>query len=170
MSRVRLVPIIFVVICSLAILYGGFLAYRQYNLVGPVEAKVQSIAGVKSAQVVSGTPSQVTVQLGNVADLQSTYDEIVSTVNNSLGTGVSLKLKDKPSPALLMALEDIYPSIIDNRAKSNYSVMGSTAQAIAARDGVHARVTMDSNSIYIQLWQGKGSSSYYMYRVIPLQP
>jgi hypothetical protein len=49
-------------------------------------------------------------------------------------------------------------------AKQNYREMNTSLMAMAKKDGVSLRITMDQTSVYIQMQQG----SYYLYQIIPL--
>lgn len=168
MSRVRLVPVIFIIIITLSVLFGSFVAYRHFKLVGPLQSKLESIAGVKVAQIDTGNPSQIVVQLGPVnklqnQDLQTTYDTITNKISGIFGSTTKLQIQDNRNAELSSTYENLYPILAQGIHNGNYIQMIPAYEQKANQAGIHAHVTMDLQNIYVQLWKG----SYYLYKVIP---
>lgn len=169
LSRVRLVPIFLVAMVVLAVLFGGWQAYQHFNLLNPLKRNLQQVSGVQTVSILTGSPDVVQVQLGpfnklDKGDLQRTYHDISNQVESRLGTGVTLRLADKHGGSLVQTFEVSFePVLIEGKAKQNYTEMISNVKALAKTDGIRARITMDSQSIYVQLEKG----SDYLYRVMP---
>ncbi|MCL6444249.1 MAG: hypothetical protein K6T83_12480 [Alicyclobacillus sp.] len=159
MSRVRLVPVVFIVILSLAVLFTGWRVYMHFNLISPLQTQVSSIQGVKSVQVVSGNPPQISVTLGQVKDLQTTYQAIEQTVTQTLGTKVVIVLANGHNPKLMPAFESIEPLINQGIESGEYPRMIAEVERQARAAGLTARVTMDKHNIYVQL--AKGTQQFY---------
>ncbi|WP_245630047.1 hypothetical protein [Alicyclobacillus acidiphilus] len=165
----RLVPIFVVAIFVLSILFGGWQAYQHFNLLNPLKRNLQQVAGVQTVNISTGSPDLVQIQLGPFdklknGDLQQTYHAISTQIENRLGTNVSLQISDNHEGPLTQVFESSFVFYIqEGIAKQNYTQMVSQVAELAKKDGIDARLTMDSQDIYIQL--AKGNS--YLYRVIP---
>ncbi|MCL6547998.1 MAG: hypothetical protein K6T30_03715 [Alicyclobacillus sp.] len=163
MSRVRLVPIICILVVSLAAMFGGWRAYLRFNLIDPLKSEIQAIPGVKSVQVVAGSPSQVRVVLRpDVADLQATYGKIMRAVDTTLGDE-QLVIEDSESPALTQAYESFEPVLLEGLAKGEYTEKIAQVEKQARAMGIRVRITMDLHNMYIQMNKGNA----YLYRVWP---
>ncbi|GLG00768.1 hypothetical protein Alches_08070 [Alicyclobacillus hesperidum subsp. aegles] len=169
MSRVRLLPIFVVAVVVLAILFGGWQAYQHYNLLNPLKRSLQSVAGVQTVDISTGSPDIVQVQLGPFqklknGDLQETYHDISNEIENRLGSNVTVRLTDGREGSLTQIFESSFEFYIqEGIAKENYTQMVSQVNQLAAKDGIEARITMDNQYIYVQLAKG----NHYLYRVIP---
>lgn len=169
MSRVRLVPIFLVAIVVLAILFGGWQAYQHFNLLNPLKRNLQQVSGVQTVNILTGSPDVVQVQLGpfnklEKGDLQETYRDISDQIGTRLGTGVTLRLADDHGGSLTQMFEVKFePILLEGIAKDNYTEMIGKVQQLAKTSGVHSRITMDGQDIYIQLAKGNN----YLYRVMP---
>lgn len=169
LSRVRLVPIFIVAIFVLSVLFGGWQAYQHFNLLNPLKRNLQQVAGVQTVNISTGSPDVVQVQLGPFdklknGDLQQTYHDISKQIENRLGADVSLRISDSHEGTLTQTFESSFEFYIqEGIAKQTYTQMVSQVHALAKKEGINARMTMDSQDIYVQLAKGKS----YLYRVIP---
>ncbi|MCL6515515.1 hypothetical protein [Alicyclobacillus sp.] len=163
MLRIRLVPVIFIVIISLAILFGGWRAYQHLNVVGPLQENLQKVAGVEAVEVEAGNPTVIRVQLGPVDDLQTAYDHLVETVSGTFAGTDRLLIEDRRDAQLVSAYEAITPILMEGLASGRYREMISGVADEAKHLGVGARVTMDEHNVYIQLQHG----DRYLYKVLP---
>lgn len=164
MSRIRLVPMIFIVLVSLGILFAGWQAYKRFNLVNPLKSELQAVTGVKTVDVNVGNPSVIKVKLGPVDDLETTYISIVNTVSGALGNSPSLKIVDNRDKALVDTYENLFPYLYQGINNGTYVEMISQFEQRASKAGVQAKVTMDAHSVYVQMTHG----DHYLYDVLPL--
>ncbi len=167
MARIRLIPIFFIVVVTLAALIGGWQAYQHFNLLNPLESKLKQIPGVQSLTISAGS-NHVTIQLDSGSrlqndDLQSTYDKIVTLTEDTLGSNVSITLLDHQNWDLTNAYESYKPSLFEGITKGNYMEMIANIVERAKSDHISARITMDKHYIFIQLSKG----NYYLYDVVP---
>jgi hypothetical protein len=165
-SRIRLVPVIFIALASLVVLFGGWWAYRQYNIVNPLKASLESVSGVQNVQVEPGNPGVVEVSLGPVADLQSTYVDITRTVRQVIGdaSAVNVRIQDKRSQELTSAYEEtLEPIVLEGVRKGNYTEMIAAVKQKASDLHIQAKVTMDAHNVYVQLMK----DNRYFYDVLP---
>jgi hypothetical protein len=166
MPRIRLVPVIVITLVSLVVLFGGWWAYRQYNVVNPLKASLEKVSGVQSVQVQTGNPGVVEVTMGPVADLQSTYLNITRTVRGIVGdpSAVTIRIQDKRNQELTDAYEEtLEPIILEGVRKGNYAHMIEEAKRMASELGIRAKITMDVHNVYVQLMKDNG----YFYDVMP---
>jgi hypothetical protein len=165
MSRVRLVPIVFIAIISLAVLFGGWQAYQHYGLVSPIQTTLKQLKYVDGVKVDTGSPTVVTIQLNsNVKDLQYDYDVIVQDVQNEVGGTYAIKLLDRKNEDLTTLYESIQPVIGEGLVHGNYTEMMAAVDALAAKAGVDYRFTMDQHNVFVQLKKGNN----FLYDVVPL--
>jgi hypothetical protein len=152
MSRIRIVPTIVALLVSLAILFGGWVGYRNFGLVQPVEQELLKIPNVKQADVAVSTQNRVVkIKLSDVKDLQTTYHSIRNVVIQSLGSGTQIQVIDNRSADLTDFYQSLQPILFEGLHKGNYSEMIQTIANLSKQKDVQARVTMDTNNVYIQL-------------------
>ncbi|MCL6453789.1 MAG: hypothetical protein K6T78_09300 [Alicyclobacillus sp.] len=163
MSRIRLIPMIFIALVCLGILISGWQAYKRFNMVQPLKAQLEAVAGVKNVVVDVGNPSTIQVKLGPVKDLQTTYDSILTKVDGQLGGTGAITLVDNRDSTLTAAWESLSPILYEGLRKGNYTEMISAFDTKAAKEGIRAAVTMDTRNVYVQLSKG----SHYLYTVEP---
>lgn len=165
MSRIRFVPILLIFSVTLIILFGGWIVYRDYGLVRPLQ---QQLTGTQLVQTVtvnlSGPQKQVDVTLKKVPDLQSSYRSIKNKVNQTMHTQLPIKIHDERTPELERMFQSYQPFIFSGIDRGEYTDMINKIQQNAAKDGItKAVVTMDRENLYIQLEKG----DHYLYEVIP---
>ncbi|CAM3931764.1 hypothetical protein [Alicyclobacillus pomorum] len=165
MTRIRLVPVILIALISFVVLSGGWWAYRQYNVVNPLKDSLGHISGVQSVQVDTGNPNVITITLGRVSDLQSTYQTISKAVRSVLGDpqSVTVNIQDNRNQDLNDVYEALVPVLQQGIAHGSFTDMISATQQKAKQMHADARITMDEHNIYIQLEEG----SHYLYQVMP---
>lgn len=166
MSRVRLVPIVVILLITLGILFGGWQAYRQFQLVQPLQTKIGKIQGVETVEFEPGNSSVIQVHLGGFntlvnGDLQQTYKAILKQIVGTLGTGESITIFDHSNAKLTNAFENYQPALQEGLVKGNYQEMISSLTAKANASGIHAVITMDDTHVYVQLADGP----YYLYYI-----
>lgn len=161
MSRLRLVPILIILVITLAVLFGGWQAYRHYNLIAPLQTTLEKIQGVQSANVASGNSNTVVVKLGKVQDLQSTYDRISSAITAASGSAVNIEIEDNRTPALIAEYEQLQPILFQGLAQGTYTTMIRDVEAAAQKAGFATRVTMDDQHVFVQLEK----NGHYLYNV-----
>lgn len=170
MSRVRLIPIVFIVLITLAVLFGGFQAYRHLNFINPLQSQIEKNSAVQSVQIVSGTPGVVRVVLKPVSqlnnqDLQTTYHNLTNAVRSAVGGSIALNIEDHRNAALYDDYESMQPTILEGLRDGTYKEMIASVDKLAAGDHIQARITMDQQDLFVQLW----TNSHYLYDVIPYQ-
>lgn len=164
MSRIRLVPVIFILVISLAILFAGWQAYQRFNLVNPLKSDLQKIQGVQSVQVDSGSSNTIAIHLAGVQDLQTTYTDISKTVAGSMGSSENVTLLDNKGEELTRIWEELNLGVFQGIAQGNYTEMVSSVEQSAKKQNIDARITMDQHHVYVQMAKG----SHDLYEVIDI--
>lgn len=165
-SRIRILPTITAFILTFAVLFGGLQLYRTYALIRPLELSLRQVPYVQSIAVSTlGTSPQVNVTLGEVRDLQTTYDEIQSRITGMLGGPATIFLTDRRTPQLNSLYENLSPIIYQGMAHGDYQTMIASFTKAARQHGATARVTMNVNDVFVQLEKG----SAYLYDVISIK-
>jgi hypothetical protein len=162
-SRIRIFPAVSALILTFAILFGGFEVYRSYAVAQPLQTQLLRIPHVLSASVSMENSSAVTVSLGPVPDLQTTYKAIERTIVATTGGGLPIILKDHQTAQLDTAWEALNPIIYQGEADGRFTAMISGFERAAKARGLTARVTMDANDIFVQLARGDA----YIYKILP---
>ncbi|KPV44849.1 hypothetical protein [Alicyclobacillus ferrooxydans] len=166
MSRIRLVPMLLILLVSLAVFFAGWQVYKRYNLVDPVKTDLQSVSGVQNVDVLVGNPTVIRVKLGPVQDLQTTYDSIAEAVTGSVNAGSTIVIVDNKNKALQQEYENLFPSIMQGVSHGDYKQMITDVEKEATIDGFKSKITMDHHNIYLQLEQG----THYLYDVWNYNP
>jgi hypothetical protein len=165
LSRIRIVPTLVITFTALIVLFGGWIMYRNYGLVRPLERELSSMAPVQHVNVVvNNQTKEIQVTLKKVPDLMTAYQSVKERVTSTLGNNVKIVIRDHRSKELIDLYQNYQPLIFEGIAKGNYTSMIDTLKRRAANDGItNARITMDKNNIYIQLEKG----SDYLYEIVP---
>ena len=167
MSRVRLVPIVLIVVVTLGVLIAGFKAYEHFNLVTPLQTRIEQNSAVQSATVEVGNPSIIRLVLKpvdklNNRDLQTTYLNLVNAVESLTGRNANLVIEDRRDATLTSDYEQLEPVLLSGLRKGNYTQMLANFGRQATQDGIYSRVTIDQHHVYVQLWTG----SHYLYDIL----
>lgn len=166
MSRIRFVPVLVFLLATVVVLFGGWIAYRDYGLVRPLKQQLAATQNVQTVETVnlSGPQREIEVSMKKVPDLQTAYRSIKSAVSSKLKTDIAIKIKDQRTPELEAAFQSYQPLIYSGIAQGNYMDMIEKFQTHARKDGfTKANVTMDRENLYIQLEKGDN----FLYEVIP---
>jgi hypothetical protein len=164
MSRIRIVPTIVAMLVTLVLLFGGWIAYRNFGLVHPVEQELMSISNVEQVNVTVSTQNRVVkIKLSQVKDLQTTFHSIRNVVTQSLGNDTQIEVLDNRNEDLTELYQSLQPILFEGLHKGTYSEMIQAITNRSKQAGVNARVTMDMNNLYIQLSKDQN----YLYDIVP---
>jgi hypothetical protein len=164
LSRIRVLPTLVIAVTALIVFFGGWIMYRNYGLIRPLERDLSNMTPVQHVDVVvNNHTKEIRVTLKRVSDLMTAYQSVREKVANSLGADVNLVILDNRSKELSDFYQNDQPLIFESIAKGNYTSMIDALKRHAEKAGITARVTMDKNNIYIQLEKGAN----YLYEVVP---
>lgn len=165
MSRIRVMPTLLIMVTALIVLFGGWLIYKNYGLVRPLQEELSAMAPVEQVNVhVSTQTREIQVTFKRVPDLMTAYTMVNEKVHHVLGSDVTLLIRDHRTPQLSELYQNYQPLLYEGIAKGNYTEMIEQIKQKARQDGIsYARITMDRNNLYIQLEK----DSAYLYEVVP---
>jgi hypothetical protein len=164
MSRIRFVPVLLIFGVALTVLFGGWIVYRDYGLVRPLTQELTDFKQVETVAVkFTGSNKQVEVTLKQVPDLQTAFREIQSKVQEGMHTDFPIRIHDRRTLELERLFQSLQPIIYSGIDRANYTEMIDAIEKRAAKDGVHALITMDRDYLYVQL----ETDPHYLYEVIP---
>lgn len=171
MSRVRLIPIVLIVLITLGVLVAGYQTYRHLNFINPLQSRLQQNKAVTSVQVVGGSPSVIRIGLKSVShldneDLQTTYHRLMTLIQSTTNSNVRLEFADQRNKTLSSDYEQMQPILYQGLRNGTYTQMISQIKLQAAKDGIQSSITMDQQNVYVELWD---SSNHYLYDVITYQ-
>jgi len=164
MSRIRFVPVLVVMAITLSLLFGGWELYRTYGLVLPLEDQLKQNQAVTTVEsVVNGQERTIKVALTAVEDLQTTYESLATTIEESLGQQVKIDLVDQRNDALKQAFREVQPILYGGMAKGEFSQMIDGASQKLQAAGYQPTITMNDQNIFVQIKDG----DKYLYEVLP---
>lgn len=171
MSRVRLIPIVIIVLITLAILVAGYQTYRHLNFINPLQTKIEQNSAVKSVQIASGTPAVIHISLKSVQkldkhDLQTTYHNLTTLIQDTTDSNVKLDIVDNRDTALSQDYEQMQPILYQGIRNGTYLQMISQIKQQSTKLNIQSQITMDAHNVYVELWD---SPTHYLYDVISYQ-
>ncbi|MBP2644885.1 MAG: hypothetical protein H6Q75_325 [Firmicutes bacterium] len=142
--------------------------WSKYGVVQPLDKGIQGIAGVEEVTWSNigknADRPVIVVSLGEVSDLQKTYNEILSVSQNVLGRKpFSVILKDRRTPELEKVYYDTHYYVQEAVVTGKFSAMAEAVKTRAAASQVEAKVYVDSKYMYVSLTHGQAA----LYSVVP---
>ena len=166
----RLPVVLTALVLALAALFGLQAVYAQQTFAGPLATKLEHVAGVQGVpQVIrTGSGLQITVHLGLVPDLQSTYQDLEKAAAASVGgRAFALAVKGDRSPQLVQDYQQLSFVLDQARATGQFDNLPQQVQTEAKALGLQSASVSASQSLsllFVTLVQGKS----YLYAVMPL--
>lgn len=151
-------------IITIAILYIGQALWRNYAINLPLDKALHGISGVEkitwdNSNNINNTMS-IYVTLGNTANIQETYKEIKSKIEQTLkGRRYTLEIKDNRSPELEQVYYDIHYYIQKAIVDGDFPMLEKKAREKAGLAGAGVKVYVDEQNVYMQLTKN-GNSLY----------
>ncbi|WNS44536.1 hypothetical protein [Paenibacillus sp. MMS20-IR301] len=161
--KLRLMPVLLTSLLSVALLFGGWYAYRQFAVQEPLQKLVSSYEGVKDSHITIKR-NEVTLKL----DLQpgTKLRELVQYVSKEGGSAINgrtLKLDvEQHSSALLDEYWDkAMFSVAEAMESRKYTLIPAKLDDLKAEYSQYSAVTatteIDDNNVYVSLSDGKES-------------
>lgn len=128
----------------------------------PLQTEIRRLHGVTAVtlNLTASSPS-VTVRLGNVSNLQSTYQTISQKIH-SLAPGATLKVQGTSDAALANAAQVLSFAIEQGIATGQFVQMRKDVLSEAAKLHITAKVYVDSKYVYVALYD-HSRSAYFVY-------
>ncbi len=142
-----------------------FLLQRQ-TVALPLATRLHEVPGVMGQPQVTanGGVLNVTVQLGLVPNLQTTYKDLMQAAGAD-GSRVNLRIKDNRSPALSADFAQLMFPLDQGRGSSDFTGMDQQFTAEAKNlDLTGYDLLLGQSHVFVTLVQG----SHYLYAILPL--
>lgn len=148
----------------------SYFFWQQYVVTKPLTQAIQEIDSVEQVTLNTQDKKQgireIHVTLGNVDNLQTTYQLIKDTIETNLGSPkFKLILHDHRTPQLNQLYYSIHQHIYEGIFTGKFSTMSEVIQEKAAAADIQAQVYIDANYVYLQLTTTTGN----LYQVFPRQ-
>jgi len=143
-------------IITVACLYTVQAVWQSYAVGLPLDKALNEIGGVLSVTLEDGQKindsTSIYVTLDNTANLQKTYKEITTKIEQKLKDGeYTLEIKDNRSPELDQAYYDIHFYIQKAIVDGDFPQLEAKVREKADATGAEAKVYVDEQNIYLQL-------------------
>ncbi|GGJ12048.1 hypothetical protein [Paenibacillus hunanensis] len=165
--KLRALPVIITALVSVAVLFGGFFAYRQLTLYKPLMNMVTAYPGVNSAQIsINQKEVDLKLDLKSNADLGSIMEQFNKQSMPIVGARkVKLEVEDHSDQQLNNIWENAMFPVSQAMANRQYTDIPKTMQQIAGKNsGITAKAQMDDRNVYVSISNGKASK----FLILPL--
>ncbi len=143
-------------IITVACLYIVQAVWQSYAIDLPIDTALNDIDGVLSVNLADGhkisDSTTIYVTLDNTANLQKTYKEINTKIEQTLkGSKYTLEIKDNRSPELEQIYYDVHYYIQKAIVDGDFPLLEAKIREKADSAGAAAKVYVDEQNIYLQL-------------------
>lgn len=150
--KLRLTPLLISLICSVAVLFGGWHMYQSYALESPFTDEIQQLDGVASSEVeISKDTAVILITL----DKHANYRQVVKQIEQSSADYMANKnlkiIVDNPSSE---ELDRWWSSILFKMAEVMENKQYGEIPALLEQDklsGLEIHTEIDESHVYIQL-------------------
>lgn len=162
-SEFRVAIAIIALITVFGLLWGGFTLYKKLAVEGPLAEGLKEIKAVSSVSIEKDKVYVIEVKLDQVEDLQSVYESLVTTIEDTLNENeYKLVIKDNGNQALKELYKKLQPLIYESLANNKFVWLDETL-AKTVNDNVVYKLFVDEENLYIQLIKDDS----YMYKILP---
>lgn len=167
--KIKLAPLLLTAALSVALLFGGWAAYRHYAVEQPLDRVVAAAPGVRSAESeMTGGQVVLHLQLQPNADLAEIYKTIKQEGAGQIGgRTIELNVQSTTSDKLEQAWRYSLFDVAEAMETRHYSGIREAMNELSTRfPGVSATTAMDEDNVYICLQDGQAAK----YVVLKRQP
>lgn len=167
--KIKLAPLLLTAALSVALLFGGWAAYRHYAVEQPLDRVAAAAPGVRSAESeMTGGQVVLRLQLQPDADLADIYKTIKQEGAGQIGgRSIELNVQSTTSEKLEQAWRYSLFDIAEAMETRHYSGIREAMSRLSAQfPGVSATTDIDEDNVYIRLQDGQSAK----YVVLPRQP
>lgn len=161
----RIHVILLSLVVGLGIFFGVRFLYNKFGTDVPLAEALSASKAVQSFTVERERPvMRIVVEVAPTANLKETYRDLYGLISNVLGNRrFELKIKDNRDEGLQRAFYYAQFAVYEANKLGNYREMVKIIEEEAAKEGAKATVSMDGESIYVQLEK----NGRYLYEIIP---
>lgn len=163
---IRIIVALLVMIGTFTVLVGGNFIYQRYFVQQPLAALLAQNSDVHNLQIEQEADRVViTVELGEVKNLQDTYRELEEMVRKHMGSkNWELRIIDTRTPNLERVWHASQFALYEAIVQGNFTHMARVVDGLAKGAGLDRYgLYIDENYLYLQLHQGQN----FLYAVLP---
>lgn len=167
--KIKWAPLLLTAALSVALLFGGWAAYRYYAVEQPLDRVAASAPGVRSAESeMTGSQVVLRLQLQPNADLADIYRTIKQEGAAQIGgRAIELNVQSTTSEKLEQAWRYSLFDVAEAMETRRYSGIRDAMSRLSEQfPGVSASTDIDEDHVYIRLQDGEAAK----YVVLPRQP
>ncbi|MFY9323316.1 MAG: hypothetical protein WAO72_04135 [Syntrophomonadaceae bacterium] len=160
----RIAIVILTVIFTVAILFGGYSAYKVYAIEKPVKAQLSSLQSVSHVTVDKEKKTYgISMKLESVDNLQSVYNHIEKVLNQRFAEDAyDLQIIDNRNEKLDDFYAKLQPVIQQAAAQSEFVWLDEQLSKKGSEMQLVYDLWVDEQRIYIQIHDGE----HYLYVII----
>lgn len=167
--KLKLTPLLLTAALSVALLFGGWSAYRHYAVEQPLDRVAAAAPGVRSAEsVMAGGQVVLRLELMPNADLAEIYRKIKQDGADQIGgRTIEMNVKSPSSDKLEQAWRYSLFDVAEAMETRRYSGIREAMDKLSTQfPGISATTDMDEDNVYIRLQDGQAAK----FVVLPRQP
>jgi hypothetical protein len=166
--KLRLLPVIFSVAVSSAVLFGGWFTYNSLAMENPLANIINKAPGVESSTLdFSSNQANIKLTLKPDADLREIVQKITKDGSSMIGQRkVNFDVSGQSSPELDAWWSKALFDVAQAMETRQYAEIPKALQSHAAElSGLQVNTEMDENNVYIRLTDGKYSKFVILPRI-----
>lgn len=156
--KIKWAPLVITTVASVALLFGGWAAYRHYAVEQPLDRIAASLPGVESADTSMENGQLVlNLKLAPDADLAAIYRKVKQEGAKRIGNRpIKFNIASNPSDRLEQAWRYSLFDIAESMETRRYSGIRAAMDNVSEQfPGVTASSEMDEDNVYIRLQDGQ---------------
>ncbi|MDA8233245.1 MAG: hypothetical protein M0Z31_00280 [Clostridia bacterium] len=171
-KKIRITIVVIVIFVVLALLLGGQMIYKRYNIEQPLFKVYSKTKAVQDTDIINRKGKvKVELVLGSTVNFQKTYRELMEETAAVLGERpFELKIKDNRDQALERLLIDVEPVIYEAVSKGSFTWMKQEIIRAARAAGAETQVFIDGERIYVSFLKGRHVLYEVIQRSQPIEP
>ncbi|MFZ5642375.1 MAG: hypothetical protein ACOY46_02145 [Bacillota bacterium] len=164
-NGVKVHIVLLALLVGLASLWGGQWVFNRYNYERPMAKLLGENKDISSYSInKNGSELEVEIKLKKVDNLQETYGTLQQSINGAVGgRKVKITVTDDRDATLNEVYHDTRLAAYEAIERGNFLEMGDFIERRASSEGAQARVFLDRENLYIQIYH----ENNYLYDIIP---
>lgn len=162
-NEIKIFYLIISIIVALGILLGSYNLYQKYMVEEPLIEKLLLIQEINKIDINKVNKLYTfKVYLGKVENIQKSYAEIDSTIDDTIKGEYNIEIKDERNQRLDKFFDDLQPALYQGLAQKEFLWLDQQINQRSRNQDIKARLLVDNKRVYLQLEDGNS----YLYSVI----
>lgn len=165
-NEIKIFYLIISIIVALGVLLSSYNLYQKYMVEKPLTEKLLLMEEINKVEVDKVNKVNklysFKVYLGKVENIQKSYAEIDSTIDDTIKGEYNIEIKDERNQRLDEFYDDLQPALYQGLARKEYLWLDEQINQRSRNQDIKARLLVDNERVYLQLEDGNS----YLYSVI----